>query len=99
MKILLLNLLMNVATGTADVNEAQDFNWILEELTAEVVELTTVASVDEKVKIFDQAGNLIEEIMKVDFDENKLDKAQYRILLNSAHMFDYLGDSYFLLED
>ena len=99
MKILLLNLLMNVATSATEVNETQDFNWILNELNAEVAELAIAANVNEKVKIFDQAGNLIQEILRTDFDENKLNNAQYKVLLKSAHMFDYLGDSYFLLED
>lgn len=99
MKILLLNLLMNVATGATDVREVEDYNWILDELNNEMVTLSVAVELDEKVKIFDKAGNLISEILKTDFDENKLENAQYKLLTKSAHMFDYLGDSYFLLED
>ena len=99
MKILLLNLLMSVATTATDAKEVEDYNWLLDELNAEVTTLTVTADLDEKVKIFDETGNLISEILKSDFDENNLNMAEYKLLANSAHMFDYLGDSYFLLED
>lgn len=99
MKILLLNLLMNVATSATDVREVEDYSWVLDELNAEVTELSIAAELDEKVKIFDATGNLVKEILKTDFFENNLEGAEYAIISKSAHMFDYLGDSYFLLED
>lgn len=99
MKILLLNLLMNVATVSTEVNEVEDYNWLLDELNAEVATLAEATKIVGSVKIFDNAGNLVSEISKTDFDENKLNSAEYKILAQSAHMFDYLGDSYFLLEE
>lgn len=99
MKILLLNLLMSVATSATDVNEVEDYSWVLNELNADVTELSVAAQVDEKVKIFDKAGNLVKEILKTDFLENKMERVEIKLITNSAHMFDYLGDSYFLLED
>lgn len=99
MKILLLNLLMNVATGTGDMAVVDDYNWLLDEMNAEVTTVTQVTNITEMVKIFDKAGNLVTEISKADFDENNMNGSQFKLLSKSAHMFDYLGDSYFLLEE
>ena len=99
MKILLLNLLMNVATGATDVNGTEDYNWILDELNSDAVELSVMSEIKEKVKIFDASGNLIQEILKTDFNDNKMNSNEFKLMSQSAHMFDYLGDSYFLLED
>ena len=98
MKILLLNLLMSVATQATETNGSEDYSWVLQELNKQTTEVTMAGAVDNKVKIFDAAGNLVKEILKVDFEENKMKTSEYKIIAKSAFMFDYLGDSYFLLE-
>ena len=99
MKILLLNLLMSVTTGVTDATEAEDYSWVLDELNKEIAAAVVVNETEEMVKIFDANGNLVEEITKMNFLENNLENGERKVMLKSAHMFDYLGDSYFLLED
>jgi hypothetical protein len=98
MKILLLNLLMSVATQATEMNGTEDYSWVLQELNEQATDMTMVKSIESKVKIFDAAGNLVREILKADFEENQMENSEYRIIAKSAFMFDYLGDSYFLLE-
>jgi hypothetical protein len=57
-----------------------------------------VANEDSKVKIFDAAGNLVMEILRSNFEDNKMEKSEYKLIAKSAFMFDYLGDAYYLLE-
>lgn len=97
MKILLLNLLMSVATQATETNGTEDYSWVLQELE-QTTEVTMVANADSKVKIFDAAGNLVKEILRTNFEENKMDKTEYKLIAKSAFMFDYLGDAYYLLE-
>lgn len=99
MKILLLNLLISVTTGVTDATEIEDYSWVLDELNKEVTSMTVTENVEEMIKVFDTKGNLIEEILKTDFLENDMENVEHKIMLKSAHMFDYLGDSYFILED
>jgi len=98
MKILLLNLLMSVATQATETNGTEDYSWVLQELDVQTTEMTMVANTDSKVKIFDAAGNLVKEILRTNFEENKMDKTEYKLIAKSAFMFDYLGDAYYLLE-
>lgn len=98
MKILLLNLLMSVATQATE-NNSEDYSWVLKELNNQTSEVAMAGAIDNKVKIFDAAGNLVKEILKADFEDNKMEKSEYKLVSKSAFMFDYLGDSYFLLEN
>jgi len=99
MKILLLNLLMSVSIHANETGAVEDYSWVLDELNAEAAEMVITEIAENKVKIFDAAGNLIKEILKADFDENTMDNSEYRLMAKSAFMFSYLGDSYFLLEE
>ena len=99
MKILLLNLLMSVSIHANDTYAVEDYTWVLNELNAEAAEMVLTGMAESKVKIFDATGNLIKEILKADFDENTMDNSEYRLMAKSAFMFNYLGDSYYLLED
>ncbi|MCP4460027.1 MAG: hypothetical protein GY816_18690 [Cytophagales bacterium] len=99
MKILLLNLMMSVSIHANETNAVDDYTWVLDELNAEATEMVMTNFDESKVKIFDAAGNLMKEILKSDFDENSMNNSEYRLIAKSAFMFDYLGDSYFLLED
>ena len=98
MKILLLNLLMNVAVGATETPGTEDYKWLLDEMNMEMATLTVAIDLDEKVKIFDNSGNLVEEILKTDLNDSNVENSEYKVLSKSAHMFDYLGDSYYLLE-
>ncbi len=98
MKILLINLLMSVSIHANETDAAEDYTWVLDELNAETAEMAMTELGESKVKIFDSAGNLVREISKTDFDENTMENSEYRLMAKSAFMFDYLGDSYFLLE-
>ena len=99
MKILLLNLLMSVTTSVTDATETEDYSWVLDELNTEIPAISIMTEVDEMIKVFDSEGNLIDEILKADFLENNMEHVEHKVMLKSAHMFDYLGDSYFILED
>ena len=99
MKILLLNLLMNVSLHTSDTEATEDYTWVLDELNAEQTELVASQDLESMVNVFDADGNLVKEILKADYDENNMTTSEYKTLSKSAFMFDYLGDSYFLLED
>ena len=90
---------MSVATQAAESNGSEDYSWVLEELNNQATEMTMASAVDSKVKIFDAAGNLVKEILKADFEENSMETSEYKLVAKSAFMFDYLGDSYFLLEN
>lgn len=98
MKILFLNLLMSIATETS-LHETENYDWVLEELNAESIEMMAGTEIEAKVKVFDAAGNLVKVILKRDFNENDMSASEHKVLSTSAFMFDYLGDSYFLLED
>ena len=99
MKILLLNLLMNVSLHTGETEAAEDYTWVLDEMNAEQIEMISSQDLETKVKVFDAEGNLVQEILKADYDENNMSSSEYKLLSKSAFMFDYLGDSYFLLEE
>jgi len=99
MKILLLNLLMSVSIHASETDAVEDYSWVLDELNAEAAEMVTTEFAESKVKIFDAAGNFVEEILKADFDENTMNSSEYGLMAKSAFMFSYLGDSYFLLEE
>jgi len=99
MKILLLNLLMSVSVHANETDVVEDYSWVLDELNAETAEMVITEFAERKVKIFDAAGNLVKEILKADFDENTMNNSEYGLLAKSAFMFNYLGDSYFLLEE
>ncbi len=99
MKILFLNLLMSFTTPTSDSYTVGDFDWVLRELNSESILVMATDEIEAKVKIFDAAGNLIKEILKKDFNENDMKISEYKVLTASEFMFEYLGDSYFLLED
>ena len=99
MKILLLNFLVTIATHSTEMGDVEDYTWVLDELNAETTEMTVSSTFESKVKIFDVSGNLVKEILKSDIEDNNLESAEYKIVAQSAFMFDYLGDSYFLLED
>ena len=99
MKILLLNLMMNVSLHTGETTDNEDYTWVLDELNTESADMLIAGELESKVKIFDATGNLVQEISKADFDENNMDNSEYKLMEKSAFMFDYLGDSYFLLED
>ena len=99
MKILLLNLLMSVSIHANETDVVEDYSWVLDELNAETAEMVITEIAESKVKIFDVAGNLMQEILKADFDENTMDNSEYRLMAKSAFMFNYFGDSYFLLEE
>ena len=99
MKILLLNLMMSVSIHANETDATEDYTWVLDELNAEAAEMVLTNIEESKVKIFDATGNLVQEILKADFDENNMNNSEYRLIAKSAFMFDYLGDSYFLLEE
>lgn len=99
MKILLLNLLMSISIHANETDVVEDYTWVLDELNAKAAEMVLTSIEKYKVNIFDVEGNLVKEILKADFDENTMDNSEYRLLAKSVFMFDYLGDSYFLLED
>lgn len=98
MKILLLNLLMNLATNAEVMNGTEDYSWVLQSMEDQNVEVSMAGTIENKVKIFDQAGNLVKEILRADFENNQMERSDYKLLAKSAFMFDYLGDSYFLLD-
>ena len=88
MKILLLNLLMNVAAGTGELSEIENYNLILDELNSETIVPCITTNLTEKVKVLDNAGNLIEEILKSDFMSNQIENSAYQTISKSSHMFD-----------
>jgi len=98
MKILLLNLLLNVA-NTGDATTPENYQWLIDELNQDATVMTLTANIENKVKFFDEAGNLVQEISKTDFEENNMNDSEIKLVSKSVFMFDYLGDSYFLLED
>jgi hypothetical protein len=91
MKIFFLNLLMNVALGT-EAPASADYNWVIAEMDATSVVMTTEA--ENKVKVFDASGNLVKEFTK---SEN-LNKAEREVMAQSELMYEYLGDAYYLLD-
>ncbi len=99
MKILFLNLLMSLTTPTSDMYTVEDYDWVLQELNSESAMTMVASEIEAKVKVFDAAGNLVKEILKKDFNENNMETSEYKVLSASAFMFEYLGDSYFLLEE
>jgi hypothetical protein len=92
MKILFINLLFNVAFGI-EAPATADYSWVIEELNAST-EMVMVETIPSKVKVFDASGNLVTEFCK---SEN-LNKNERGILAKSALMYEYLGDSYYLLD-
>lgn len=95
MKTLLFNLLLSLASGP-EATVADDFRGALHETS---IEWTTdvTAVMDSKVKIFDEAGNLLMEVNRADLETLSADDR--KLVAKSAFMFDYLGDSYFMLEN
>jgi hypothetical protein len=89
---------MNVATHATEMNGSEDYSWVLQELNDQTTEMSMVKTLESKVKIFDAAGNLVREILKADFEENAMENSEYKVIAKSVFMFEYLGDSYFLLE-
>lgn len=99
MKILLLNLLMTVSVNSTDANYNEDYDLLLADDNMEAIQLMIADNTTEKVKIMDADGNLVREITKADFNTNDMEPADYKMLSSSSHMFDYLGDAYYLLEE
>jgi hypothetical protein len=96
MKTLIFNLLLSLASGN-DVHVAEDYRWVLDEINTEVA--MDMTDLDVKVKIFDATGNLVKEISKTDYLANKLSTADRQLVRKSSLMFEYLGDSYLLMEN
>ncbi len=99
MKILLLNLLMSLSLGTDSNTVSKDYAWITEDRAIEEINLTITENITEMVKIMDAKGNVVREITKADFTTNNMEVSDYKMLSSSSHMFDYLGDAYYLLEE
>jgi hypothetical protein len=94
MKTLLFNLLLSLASPQ-DAVVADDYRGALDESTVEWTTERTPAA-DSKVRIFDIAGNLVKEITVAEMETLCADDR--RLVVQSSFMFDYQGDSYFLLD-
>ncbi|NND63469.1 MAG: hypothetical protein HKN48_09780 [Flavobacteriaceae bacterium] len=85
--------------GTESSTMNENYNWLVEDSAFEEIELIIDESFKAKVKIMDANGNVIKEILKADFNTNNMEVSDYKMLSGSSHMFDYLGDTYYLLEN
>ncbi|MEQ9229617.1 MAG: hypothetical protein RIF46_02975 [Cyclobacteriaceae bacterium] len=99
MKILLINLLMTLSLGTEANSTNEDFTLMAQDNAMEEINLMITEQVAEKVKIMDANGNVVREISKTDYNTNNMEANDYKMLSSSSHMFDYLGDAYYLLEE
>jgi len=63
------------------------------------IQLATEIQFEEKVKIFDYDGNLLEEYALTDVANNAISSAEYYALQESHYAFNYLGDYYYFTEE
>jgi hypothetical protein len=89
---------MNFSTVTADVESANFWNSELEALNRDIETMVIAPNTIEKVKIMDAEGNVMMEILKSDFNTNRMSIDEHLALSSSEFMFDYLGDAYYILD-
>ena len=65
--------------------------WVSDELNERAAEMIIADLEESRVKIFDAAGNLVDEISKAGFDKNTMKNSEYRLMAKSAFIFNYLA--------
>ena len=63
------------------------------------MQLASEIKFEEKVKIFDYDGNLLEEYALADVVNDELSSSDYYTLQESDYAFSYLGDYYYFSEE
>ena len=98
MKILLINLLLSYSAYSTDIDGTTELGYNVEELLAEIENPVMTMKTQQKVKIVDAEGNVVREILKSSFDMNEMSADEHMTISQSSYMFEYLGDSYYLMD-
>ena len=92
MKPVLIFLLMAVSAMGISSEETSSNNQNLE------MQLSSEIAFQEKVKIYDYDGNLMQEYLLKDVVNNDITIPEFFMLEDSDFAFDYLGDYYYFSE-
>lgn len=96
MKTFLLGLIMSIGMDGNENKVAEDFSWVLEEMNADPEIALEALLTENKIRIYDLNGNLLEQYSQEQFISNELTLPELKEIIDSEFLFDYQGDSYYL---